>query len=176
MGWHIGSRDSCFGSINIGFLLKFTYVLLVPDSLISKPVWYLEWVQEKTRMLRFQLCQVHLGEEGGLVQVTQCRFLFPSHMCHTKPRKGDGTPLGALALCGCIWFCYRWDAPQEPLDPPHKNLRWIQKHMTKSNGPEIAQFENRCVSFLFASSSVSLWWDRCPDYQHGFEGEHQRTD
>lgn len=49
MGWHICSSDSRFGSINIGFLLKFTYVLLVPDSFISKPVWYLEWIWKKDK-------------------------------------------------------------------------------------------------------------------------------
>lgn len=129
---------------------------------------------------------MHLGEEGGLVQVKPCRFFPPwfsqlwkeapcTRVCHTKPRKGEGIPLGALGLCGCSWFCCRWDAPQEPLAPHHKNLRWIQKNKTESNDPGSAQFENRHVSFLFASSSASLWWDRCPDYQHGFEGEHSEN-
>lgn len=64
VGWHIGSGDSRFGSINIGFLLKFTYVLLVPDSLISKPVWYLE--QLKRRGSSYHVICTNTTEEEGL--------------------------------------------------------------------------------------------------------------
>lgn len=131
MGWHIGSRDSRFGSINIGFLLEFTYVLLVPDSLISKPVWYLEWVQEKTRILRFQLCQVHLGEEGGLVQVKQCRFfplpVFLAASTTASPGKVMGAPWEHWVCVGVAGSILRWDAPQESPDPPHKNLKMDSK-------------------------------------------------
>lgn len=56
-GWHIGSSDSCFGSINIGFL-EIYLCSSCTDSCLFPPVWYSEDLREGEK-LPFLLLKHH---------------------------------------------------------------------------------------------------------------------
>lgn len=73
----------CFCCVEVGFFLKFPYVLLVPDSLVAKPVRYLS--EKRKYKIKRGEPKICCHAQGRLMYKSQEVHCSPISAGHLKP-------------------------------------------------------------------------------------------